>query len=92
MGYNNEPTWREANPTKQLIGDVTDPHIYANLLWLIAEVIKSGVKNEGYTYFKYPMTKWWFSVANLDYDYLQNRYKRYRDKLKDQKGNGKGKY
>ena len=72
----DRPTWQEARPNQQVIGDVTDPHIYSNVLWLIAEVIINGLKAEG----------------NLDYDYILKAYTANRYKFVKRKGNGKGKY
>ena len=88
----DQPTWEEAHPNQHIIGDVTDPHIYANVLWLIAEVIISGFKSEGQTFLKYPQAQWWLNVGNLDPEYVLRVYKANRHKFIKRKGNGKGKY
>ena len=88
----DHPTWQEARPNQQIIGDVTDPHIYSNVLWLVAEIIINGLRAEGQGFLKSPSSRHWFNIANLDYDYVLRVYTANRHKFVKRKGNGKGKY
>jgi hypothetical protein len=84
---------RKLNESDTIIGDILDPHIRTNLYHLIAEVIGSGMRDEGIMFFKSDTSKWWISISNLDYEYLYRKYKEYGIGIRKGSGvHGRGMY
>ena len=66
-------TWKEANPNKNIIGDITNPHVLNNVLNLVGKIIKDGINDQGFEYFNCIHSRHWLEIVNLDLSFIKNK-------------------
>ena len=68
-------TWKEARPNQRIIGDITNKHIFNNLINLVGEVIQGGLNEYGEEYIDDINGQFWFDISNIDKSYIRKKYR-----------------
>jgi len=73
MKASRHDTWKELNPDKHLIGDSADVHIQNKIIFLVGEIIRSGIHEYGVRWLDMGVGKYWCHVGNANASYIKNK-------------------
>jgi len=67
-------TWKEERPNQKIIGDITNKHVFNNLINLVGEIVQGGLNEYGEEYIDDVNGQFWLNICNIDKSYIKKKY------------------